>query len=133
MAVGPIIAAAATILAAFLTILAGIVGWLVMKIWQIQNEEVANNTKRIASIEEQLRGVSDDDSDQGFTGMTQQQFQQLNNQMEEMHSLLEEAEEQRRQEHMEVRKALMAVIDVLHEHEDINGNLPDKEELEPSE
>lgn len=123
-----LIEVALTLLVIAVGIMSGVMAFIVRKIWKIQTEDIPALESDVNSLSEQFRG-SEDQNDLGFTGLTQQQINEMQEQMDDIQEYIEKSEERRREEHREVRQALKTVIGVLEDH-DFNGDLPNKEDLD---
>lgn len=112
-----------------IAVLSGVIAWLSRKIWQIKTNDVPSLDERVSDIESIIIGVEEDQTDQGMRVEVDKRFSNLEDKLDSLNENISEAEERRREEHREVRRALIKVIEVLDRHESINGDLPDKEDL----
>lgn len=109
-------------------ILSGVIAWLTRRVWELKTKDLTLMDERVKEIESIIIGVDEDKTDEGMAVEVDNKFSTIEDKIDALNENFENSEARRREEHREVRRALVKVIKVLDE-EDINGDLPDEDDL----
>lgn len=125
--INAIVALGAAIFTLTIGIISGVLAFLFKELWELKTQGVNENSNRINSLEEQIRGHPG--PDEGLSGEIAEEFNRIHDEFENIHDVLEEAQLERQRNHADVSAALADVIYVL-EQEGMNGDLPDVEDFD---
>lgn len=109
-------------------VLAGVLGWLVKKIWTIRSEDVVHIESRLSSLEQTLLGNPNDENDPGITGEFSSEFQALRERIDNLEEHIKKSERERKVEHREAIDAISGIAAALKK-EGLNGDVPDPDDL----
>lgn len=112
-----------------IAVLSSVIAWLTKRVWELKTKDLTLMDERVKEIESIIIGVDEDATDEGLTVEVDNKFSSLEKKLDDLSESVAESERRRREEHKEVRSALIKVIRVLDKKEDINGDLPDEDDL----
>lgn len=107
-----------TVLQGFILVLSGVIGWLVKKMWDMD--------EGLKSLEQTVRGTPHKNED-GYIGHTYTEFKIVHERLDEVNRKLDGVQHIEEERHQEISEKIEVISKILKKHE-LNGDYKELED-----